>query len=194
MLYSCITSYAQTLVKPWRHQEHWRTDVVPFGLPGHTCAGSLCPFPQPGWESSNICRPDKHTRHEILYKEWNTKDALDIIILRIPQIPISPSICGMWRKKSQIHGGPTPQHIGQMTPQDRFRGLMSVLWWVRAILVYTSRRKIYRFNAMRFSYPMRSTNASMLLSTKCLLVCRKPKPCSLNILVKLSRSDGLISK
>lgn len=69
----------------------------------------------------NIQDMKYYTRNEIL------KNALDIMILRIPQIPISPSICGMCRKKSQIHGGPTPQHIGQMTPQDRFRGLMSVL-------------------------------------------------------------------
>lgn len=79
LLYSCITAYLcllylETLVKPWWRQEHSRTDAALYSLPGHTCAGSLYPFPQPGWESSNICRPEKHTRH----KEWNIKQSIDI--------------------------------------------------------------------------------------------------------------------
>lgn len=66
LLYSDIIKYLwllhlETGVKPWWRQEHWRTDAALYSLPGHTCAGSLCPFPQPGWESSNICRAKKHT-------------------------------------------------------------------------------------------------------------------------------------
>lgn len=126
-----------------------------------------------------------HTLVSYYIRSFPGQGYLANILLVIKLMLLGSVLQSTFMQEVDIH----PLHKNQRTEIPVERMTQSIYYKTLLVSILEEKQQV-----TASSDPMRSTSASMLLSTRCRFVCRCPKPCSLNSRVKVERSLGGISK